>query len=233
MAKTLAEAQTIRWDRESIERAKRHEIRQKNKRIIAKRRSLDYLEIAERKKNGMKAHNLDENGELIDQIPVPRVRERSELVASPEEFRHLVEDYLAYQEAAGRPATFSGMALHLGFNSRKHFEDFGRTNAEYRGAVEYARARIEEMYEERLHGSSPTGAIFALKNYGWSDRQDVFHTSGQTDQPVRIELVSGEIVEGEFTEVSDDEPQAIEHKEPETVPTEVEKPKVKDGWEDF
>lgn len=233
MAKKLAEAQTIRWDRESIERAERNQKRKHNQGVIRRRRTLDYLELHERKKNGMKLHNLDENGALIDPIPVPRVRERSELVASPEEFRHLVEDYLAYQQSAGKPATFSGMALHLGFNSRKHFEEFGRSNADYRAAVEYARARIEEMYEERLHGSSPTGAIFALKNYGWSDRQDVFHTSGQTEQPVRIELVSGEIVEGEFTEVSDDEPKAIENIESSAVPVDIEKPKVKDGWEDF
>ena len=33
-------------------------------------------------------------------------------------------------------------------------------------------------YEKALHGRSPTGAIFALKNFGWTDKQDVDLSGG-------------------------------------------------------
>ena len=33
-------------------------------------------------------------------------------------------------------------------------------------------------YEKALQGRSPTGAIFALKNFGWTDKQDVELSGG-------------------------------------------------------
>jgi len=33
-------------------------------------------------------------------------------------------------------------------------------------------------YEKALQGHSPTGAIFALKNFGWRDKQDVELSGG-------------------------------------------------------
>ena len=36
--------------------------------------------------------------------------------------------------------------------------------------------RIEQSYEEALHGNCPAGSIFALKNRGWRDKQDIEHT---------------------------------------------------------
>jgi hypothetical protein len=35
---------------------------------------------------------------------------------------------------------------------------------------------MEQIYEKRLNESkNPTGAIFALKNFGWTDRQEIKH----------------------------------------------------------
>lgn len=35
--------------------------------------------------------------------------------------------------------------------------------------IKYARTRIQEVYERRLHGPASIGSIFALKNFGWKD----------------------------------------------------------------
>ncbi len=45
---------------------------------------------------------------------------------------------------------------------------FGRKK-EYKELVEKAKLVVERAYEEKLHSSNPTGAIFALKNFGWTD----------------------------------------------------------------
>ena len=37
--------------------------------------------------------------------------------------------------------------------------------------------KIEAAYEERLFGNNVAGAIFALKNHGWSDKQAVEHST--------------------------------------------------------
>ena len=44
---------------------------------------------------------------------------------------------------------------------------------------------MEREYEKRLHGTAPTGAIFALKNFGWRDRQDV-ELTGKEGGPVEV-----------------------------------------------
>ena len=46
-------------------------------------------------------------------------------------------------------------------------------------SVKRARMLVEAEYERRLHGNNVGGAIFALKNHGWSDRQE--HAHSRTD----------------------------------------------------
>ena len=43
---------------------------------------------------------------------------------------------------------------------------------------------VEAEYEARLSGNSPAGAIFALKNCGWSDKHEYEH-SGEITTNVR------------------------------------------------
>ena len=45
----------------------------------------------------------------------------------------------------------------------QHKDDFSDT-------IKKAKLRVENYYEERLMTTTPTGAIFALKNFGWSDK---------------------------------------------------------------
>lgn len=82
--------------------------------------------------------------------------------------------------------TISGLAYYLGFESRQSFYDY-----EERGVFSYiikrARLRIEANYEENLQMGTPSGSIFALKNMGWSDKQEVEHSGTQTMVSVTVD----------------------------------------------
>lgn len=73
--------------------------------------------------------------------------------------------------------TITGLAIHLGFDSRQSFYDYEK-KPKFSYILKRARLFVENNYEFLLtNGSTPTGAIFALKNMGWSDRQELDHQS--------------------------------------------------------
>lgn len=71
--------------------------------------------------------------------------------------------------------TITGLALYLGFCNRASMYDYLQ-RPEFSHTIKRAIALIEEQYEMRLHGQACTGAIFALKNFGWIDKTEVEHT---------------------------------------------------------
>ncbi len=48
-----------------------------------------------------------------------------------------------------------------------------RDREEFSDSEKRAKLLIENQYERKLDRAKPAGAIFALKNMGWSDRQEV------------------------------------------------------------
>lgn len=66
----------------------------------------------------------------------------------------------------------TGLALFLGFESRQSFYDYEK-NEEFSYTIKKARLRIEAAYEQALLSKNSTGAIFALKNFGWKDKQEM------------------------------------------------------------
>jgi hypothetical protein len=104
---------------------------------------------------------------------------------NPNELKTKIEEYCLQSESrveenddgstttiTGRPLTITGLAYFLGFESRQSFYDYEK-HAEFSYIIKRARLRIECDYEERLNSKNPTGPIFALKNMGWSDRQEI------------------------------------------------------------
>ncbi len=115
--------------------------------------------------------------------------------SSAKELSYLIEDYFSQTEGglAGQseteikgndkarqaqkksadpgPATIAGLALFLGFNSRQEFDDY-ENNGKYAAVLKRGRLRIEALYEKKLHQQSATGAIFALKNMGWNEKNE-------------------------------------------------------------
>lgn len=73
------------------------------------------------------------------------------------------------------PATITGLALYIGFESRQSYYDY-EEKEEFSYTIKRARMRIENEYEKRLSGQACTGAIFALKNMGWKDKTEGDYT---------------------------------------------------------
>jgi hypothetical protein len=71
--------------------------------------------------------------------------------------------------------TITGLCYYIGFESRQAFYDLGLKH-EFSYTIKRARLFIEQEYEEQLQQGNTTGAIFALKNMGWTDKSEVEHS---------------------------------------------------------
>lgn len=100
-----------------------------------------------------------------------------------EELQEVIDAYFALNPE--RP-TVTGLALHLGFNSRKSFYNY-EERPEFLHTIKSATLRIESMHEANLYNGASTGSIFWLKNREWTDKQEQVH-SGEL-QPIRFEIV--------------------------------------------
>lgn len=124
---------------------------------------------------------------------------RPALFASVDDLKDKIDDYFASgvkkktvllgQGDKARPVevevpTITGLALHLGFESRQSFYDY-ELKPEFSYTIKKARLFIENHYEELLQAGNTTGAIFALKNFGWSDKQQLEHT-GADGGPIEL-----------------------------------------------
>ena len=102
---------------------------------------------------------------------------RPRIIQSPEEFDRRVDAYLEAcrpkgEDDPGDVVTMTGMVLALGFCGRDALDDYAKRDG-FSPSVKRARALIEHAYERKLDRDKCTGAIFALKNMGWSDRTEV------------------------------------------------------------
>ena len=97
-----------------------------------------------------------------------------------EELEEAVEDYISQNETL----TLTGLALSLGFESRQSIYD-NEKNGEFSYTIKRARLRIENSNEKLLYSNATAGAIYALKNFGWTDKQHIEH-SGDSENPVRV-----------------------------------------------
>lgn len=72
-------------------------------------------------------------------------------------------------------ATVTGLTLYLGFSHRGTLDDYEKKK-EFADIIKRGRTRVEFEYEKKLHGDKNVGAIFALKNMGWKDKQETGFT---------------------------------------------------------
>lgn len=86
----------------------------------------------------------------------------------PEEFEKAVDQYFDNTEINH---TWTGLAIHLGFESRQSLEDYKKKDG-FSYPIKKALLKIERKYEEAMM-KQPAGAIFALKNFGWKDKQEI------------------------------------------------------------
>lgn len=117
---------------------------------------------------------------------------RPVLYESPEGFKSAADLYFAECLTDDRVPTVNGLALALGFNSRQSLLNYAE-KPQFLDVVKRVRARLEMAWEERLGESACTGAIFWLKNQGWTDKTEVAH-SGHIAATEPSELSEDEIV---------------------------------------
>lgn len=98
---------------------------------------------------------------------------RPPLYKTPLSLQNRIQEYFKLDEEATKTPTYtiSGLALHLGFCSRQSFYAY-ENKPEFSYTIKRARLFMERHYEELIQGSTPTGAIFALKNFGWIDKAE-------------------------------------------------------------
>lgn len=116
---------------------------------------------------------------------------RPKLYENEEQLQSAIDDYFLYikgekkesVDEAGfteiewvrnpEPATITGLAYHIGFESRQSIYDY-ESSGEFSYTIKRARLKVEMEYEKKLTTlSSATGPIFALKNLGWIDKTEV------------------------------------------------------------
>jgi hypothetical protein len=102
---------------------------------------------------------------------------RPRIYDSPKAFDAKVDEYVAHctNEGTLEPVTWTGLALYLGFCSRASIDEYAKYDG-FSYSVKRAKAIVEHFYEMRLCGDKPTGAIFALKNFGWHDKKETEHS---------------------------------------------------------
>jgi hypothetical protein len=120
---------------------------------------------------------------------------------SPEQLQRAIEDYFtngvkvkiviigkgaAKHEVEVEVPTITGLVLHLGFADRSSFYDYEKKE-QFAYTIKRARTFIELEYEEQLQAGNTIGAIFALKNFGWIDKQNLDHTTA--GKPITPQII--------------------------------------------
>lgn len=87
---------------------------------------------------------------------------------SVEAIQPLIDKY--FEDTPDERLTITGLALALD-TSRETLMDYeGRD--EFSDTIKKAKNRIQESYEVSLRKRGNAGDIFALKNFGWKDKQE-------------------------------------------------------------
>lgn len=111
---------------------------------------------------------------------------RPRLIQSPEEAEERADAYFAQCVADEKPVTITGLALALGLSSRQSLIEY-ESREEFSDTIKSLKAYVEQCYEERLASGAAAGAIFALKNFGWTDKQTIEQT-GLNGGPIRHDV---------------------------------------------
>lgn len=139
----------------------------------------------------------------------PNKEGRPALFKSPEDLKAKIDEYLEGAKGksvasddpdeepikvGGYNITITGLALSLGFESRQSFYDYEK-RPEFSYIIKRARLHVESAYENNLYSKFSTGSIFALKNMGWQDQQQIDHTTGGDKMGVITTMMDGQVID--------------------------------------
>lgn len=89
-----------------------------------------------------------------------------------EELQNKIIEFFDYCKEEKEKPTITGLTLYLGFESRSSLDDYCKRKQVFSYIIKRAKLAVENSYE--LHGE--TIDIFALKNMGWKDKQEIDQT---------------------------------------------------------
>lgn len=89
--------------------------------------------------------------------------------SSVEEMEEKIQEY--FKKTPMEELTITGLALALD-TDRKTLINYENRD-EFFNTIKKAKTRIENSYELSLRKNGRTGDIFALKNFGWQDKQEI------------------------------------------------------------
>lgn len=89
-----------------------------------------------------------------------------------------IDKYFTDCEEMGEPLTVTGLAIALK-TTRETLMDYQEKDG-YSDAVKMAKLKIENAYEKRLIARGNGGDIFALKQFGWTDKQETKIEAGES-----------------------------------------------------
>ena len=104
---------------------------------------------------------------------------------NPKDMQKACDEYFETCKENKEPYTITGLALALGFCTRKSLLDYSEKQ-EFVNIIKKSKLKVEQGYEIRLSGGQPTGAIFALKNMDWHDKTELTGADGRDLIPPRI-----------------------------------------------
>lgn len=94
--------------------------------------------------------------------------------------------YFADCQKNEKPILVTGLVLALGLSARQSLIRY-EEREEFSDTVKILKTVCENYAENRLYGTNPTGAIFALKNFGWTDKSQT-EISGAAGGPIQHEI---------------------------------------------
>ena len=89
------------------------------------------------------------------------------------ELQKCLDKYREYLEESGKPPTIAGLAYYTGIN-RQTIYNYEK-DEQYFGTIKSFRDWVIMTYEEVAVEKGNAGVIFLLKNYGYTDRQELQH----------------------------------------------------------
>jgi len=130
---------------------------------------------------------------------------------SPEKLQSKIEEYFesgyrkikrvvgtkkeGFHEVEVPDITISDLVIFLGFADRRSFYDYEKKPA-FAHTIKRARTFIEREYETLLKLGNPAGPIFALKNFGWTDKTEIEHGFDQATLDLILSALPPEYAEG-------------------------------------
>jgi len=101
---------------------------------------------------------------------------------SVKELQDCIDEYKLYLETDNKPPTIAGLAYYTGIDRQTIYNY--KAKDEYFGTISKFVKWIMMNYEEVAITQGKAGVIFLLKNYGYTDKQDI-----ELNQKAEIEIV--------------------------------------------